>query len=84
LVKVPIVVISEEDDGAIRPWQGTTDLLRNPIPVPQATGVVGFHLQPASSQHIVASTLEEDETVQRREEEGCIRMAGQTPCVAQL
>lgn len=78
------MVISEEDDGAIGPWQGTTDLLRDTTPVLQASRVVRLHLQAPSGQHVVASTLEEDEAAQRREEEGCIGMAGQAACPALL
>lgn len=78
------MVISEEDDGAIRPWQGATDLLRDPGPVPQAAGIVGLHLHRASSQHIVAGALEEDKAAQRREEESCVRVTGQTSSPAQL
>lgn len=63
LVKLPVVVISKEDDGAIRPWQGATDLLRNIVPVPQEAGVEGLHLQPPAGQYIISGTLEEDQAV---------------------
>ena len=84
LVEAPVAVVSEEDDGAVRPGQGATDLLGDTAPVPQASGVVGLHLQPFSGQHIVASAFEEDEAAQRREEEGSIGVAGQAPRPAQL
>lgn len=84
LVQAPVAVISEEDDGAIFPWQGTADLLRDTLPVLQAAGVVGLHFQSSLDQHIVAGTLEEDDAVQRREEEGCVGMSGQASRPAQL
>lgn len=84
LVKAPVAVVSEEDDGAVGPGQSAHDLLRDTPPVLQASGVVGLHLQSASGQNVVAGAFEEDEAVQRREEEGCVRVAGQAPCPAQL
>lgn len=79
LVKAPVAVISEEDDGTVGPRQGATDLLRDTVPVLQASGIVGLHLQSTSGQYVVAGTLEEDQSAQRREEEGRIGVAGQAP-----
>lgn len=84
LVQAPVAVISEEDDGAVWLGQGTADLFGDTTPVPQASGVVGLHLQAPSGQHIVAGALEEDEAAQRRKEEGCVGVTGQAPCTARL